>query len=41
MRLAFVKWLREQRAFHTLDELGVAIARDAAQARALFEQIGL
>jgi riboflavin kinase/FMN adenylyltransferase len=41
LRLAFVKWLREQRAFHTLDELGVAIARDAAQARALFEQIGL
>jgi len=41
LRLAFVKWLREQRAFRALDELSDAIARDAAQARALFEQIGL
>ncbi|HEY7475863.1 MAG TPA: riboflavin kinase, partial [Vicinamibacterales bacterium] len=41
MRLAFVRWLREEVAFDGLDPLREQIARDAAQARQLFEKISI
>ena len=41
LRLAFVQWIRDQRAFDSMDELSEQIARDAAHARRLFEQIGV
>ena len=41
LRLAFVRWLREERAFDGLDALRSAIADDCALARALFERIAL
>ena len=41
MRLAFVKRLREERAFDGLAALGAQIAVDCADARALFDQMQL
>ena len=41
MRLAFVKWLREQVAFDGLDGLRSQIGRDCAEAEILFGQMAL
>jgi riboflavin kinase/FMN adenylyltransferase len=41
MRLAFVKWLREERKFDGLEPLKVQMAADCAEARALFAQMQL
>jgi riboflavin kinase/FMN adenylyltransferase len=41
MRLAFVKWLREELKFEGLDPLREQIGRDAAQARQLFEKMSI
>ena len=41
LRLAFVRWLREEAAFDGLGPLSEQIARDAAQARQLFEKISI
>jgi riboflavin kinase/FMN adenylyltransferase len=41
MRLAFVKWLREERKFDGLEPLKVQMAADCAEARALFDQMQL
>ncbi len=41
MRLAFVKWLREQQRFDTVEALAARIAADAADAAALFDQMTL
>jgi riboflavin kinase / FMN adenylyltransferase len=41
MRLAFVRWLREERRFDGLDPLKVQIAADCAEARALFDRMPL
>jgi riboflavin kinase/FMN adenylyltransferase len=41
MRLAFVKWLREQAAFDGLDGLRRQIGRDCAEAEILFGQMAL
>jgi len=41
LRLAFVRWLREERAFDGLDPLKVQMAADCAEARALFDQMQL
>jgi riboflavin kinase/FMN adenylyltransferase len=41
LRLAFVKWLREERAFDGLDALKAQIALDCAAANDLFARIGI
>ena len=41
MRLAFVRWLREEVKFDGLDPLRDQIARDAAHARELFQKISI
>jgi riboflavin kinase/FMN adenylyltransferase len=41
MRVAFVKWLREERAFDGLEPLAAQIALDCAAARRIHEQVGL
>ena len=41
MRLAFVKWLREEVKFDGLGPLRAQIARDVADARGLFERISI
>jgi riboflavin kinase / FMN adenylyltransferase len=41
LRLAFVKWLREELKFEGLDPLREQIGRDAAQARQLFEKMSI
>ena len=41
MRLAFVRWLREERTFDGLEPLKVQMAADCAEARALFDQMQL
>jgi riboflavin kinase/FMN adenylyltransferase len=41
MRLAFVKWLREERKFDGLEPLKVQMAADCAEARTLFDQMQL
>jgi riboflavin kinase/FMN adenylyltransferase len=41
MRLSFVRWLREERKFDGLGPLRDQIARDAADARDLFERISI
>jgi riboflavin kinase/FMN adenylyltransferase len=39
LRLAFVKWLREERKFATLEDLTDEIAKDCQRAAALFDRI--
>jgi riboflavin kinase/FMN adenylyltransferase len=41
VRLAFVKWLREERAYDSLDALKTQIAIDCAAANDLFARIGI
>ena len=41
MRLAFVRWLREERKFDGLEPLKVQMTADCAEARALFDQMQL
>jgi riboflavin kinase/FMN adenylyltransferase len=41
IRLAFVKWLREELKFDGLDPLREQIGRDAAQARQLFDRMSI
>lgn len=41
VRLAFVKWLREERTFDGLEPLKVQIAADCAEARALLARIAI
>jgi len=41
LRLAFVKWLREERYYEALDPLREQIARDCADATALFAQMAV
>ena len=41
IRLAFVKWLREERAFESLDALKAQIALDCAAANEVFARTGL
>jgi riboflavin kinase/FMN adenylyltransferase len=41
MRLAFVKWLRDEQKFDGLEPLKAQIARDCADAEALFAQMAL
>ena len=41
MRLAFVRWMREERKFDGLEPLKAQMAVDCAEARALFDQMAL
>jgi FAD synthase len=41
MRLSFVRWLREELKFDGLGPLRDQIARDAADARELFERMSI
>ena len=41
MRLAFVKWMREERKFDGLEPLKAQMAIDIADAGALFDQMQL
>ena len=41
LRLAFVRWIREEQTFDDLETLKQAIAGDCAQASALFRRMAL
>ena len=41
LRVAFVRWLRDERRFDSLEALRAQIAEDCASASALFRQMAL